>query len=146
MKLLDFFSHKKDIEKINNNNNNFVSFDATTARRYKRPPLRKLIRTFKMRNFICVANARGPNRKTRFCISKLLLLQSAIARRPPESRRDYAGRGPDYSGRETWYPLCKFCGCVRACVRTRARSVWRRTTLCNPIKADKKSQLSNASD
>jgi len=33
-------------------------------------------------------------------------------------------------------------GCVNAC----ARSVWQRPTLCNPIKADKKSQLSNASD
>jgi len=57
--------------------------------------------------------ARAQSKNSILHISKLL--QSAIARRPPESRWDYAGRGPDYSDHGTWYPLCKFR--MRECVR-----------------------------
>lgn len=90
-------------------------------------------RSFKWENYL---RARDRS-KTRFCISELL--QSAIVyiRWPPESRRDYAGRGPNYSGRDILY--ANFVG---ACVRARYPPCGgKRATLCNLIKADKKKSI-----
>lgn len=66
-------------------------------------------------NSTCVESA-GPIENSVLHI-RLVTKRDRATARPPESRRDYTGRGPDYSGRGTWYPLCKFRGCVRACVR-----------------------------